>query len=249
MGFAQKGGSVLSYVRIAARDEWLNQVRIDTQQADVLLACDMVVGASAEALQTVRHARTRIVVNTHRIPNAAFVRDPDASLHAEALLDKMRHAAGEDFVSDCDAQALAARFLGDSIGANILMLGFAWQQGRVPVSLAALMRAIELNGVAVAANRLAFAIGRMAAADPAGLDALWNARHPLPQVVAPRTRRAGRGSRRAARGLWRAPLRRALPSAGRRRARHRRRARGRGGGDHLLSPAGREGRIRGGAAL
>ncbi|PRH34210.1 indolepyruvate ferredoxin oxidoreductase family protein [Burkholderia gladioli] len=187
MGFAQKGGSVLSYVRIAARDEWLNQVRIDTQQADVLLACDMVVGASAEALQTVRHARTRIVVNTHRIPNAAFVRDPDASLHAEALLDKMRHAAGEDFVSDCDAQALAARFLGDSIGANILMLGFAWQQGRVPVSLAALMRAIELNGVAVAANRLAFAIGRMAAADPAGLDALWNARHPLPQVVAPRT--------------------------------------------------------------
>ncbi|GAB7536711.1 indolepyruvate ferredoxin oxidoreductase family protein [Burkholderia sp. 3C] len=187
MGFAQKGGAVLSYVRIAARDAWLNQVRIDTQQADLLLACDMVVGASAEALQTVRHDRTRIVVNTHPIPNAAFVRDPDASLHADALLDKMHHAAGDARVSECDAQALAARFLGDSIGANILMLGFAWQHGLVPVSLAALMRALELNGVAVAANRLAFSIGRMAAGDPAGLEALWQARHPVRAAAAPRT--------------------------------------------------------------
>ncbi|MBI0327141.1 indolepyruvate ferredoxin oxidoreductase family protein [Burkholderia plantarii] len=180
MGFAQKGGAVLSYVRIAARDEWLNQVRIDTQQADVLLACDMVVGASADALQTVRHARTRVVVNTHRIPNASFVRDPDASLHADALLDKMRHAAGDAFVTDCDAQALAAKFLGDTIGANILMLGFAWQQGLVPVSHAALMRAIELNGVAVPANQLAFAIGRMAAGDPAALEALWREQQAAP---------------------------------------------------------------------
>src|SRR6185437_2271791 len=111
----------LSFVRFAARDEWLNQVRIDTQQADVLLACDMVVGASADALQTVRHGRTRIVVNTHRIPNAEFVNHPDASLHAEALIDKMRHAAGAELMSTCDAQALAGKFLGDTIGANLLM--------------------------------------------------------------------------------------------------------------------------------
>ncbi|MGV2292687.1 indolepyruvate ferredoxin oxidoreductase family protein [Trinickia sp. YCB016] len=177
MGFAQKGGSVLSFVRFAARDEWLNQVRIDTQQADVLLACDMVVGASAEALQSVRHGRTRIVVNTHAIPNASFVQNPDASLHADALIDKMRHAAGEDFMSACDAQKLATKFLGDTIGANILMLGFAWQLGLVPVSHAAMMRAIELNNVAVPMNQLAFAVGRLAAGDPAGLDALWAARH------------------------------------------------------------------------
>jgi indolepyruvate ferredoxin oxidoreductase len=177
MGFAQKGGSVLSFVRFAARDAWLNQVRIDTQQADVLLACDMVVGASAEALQSVRHGRTRIVVNTHPIPNASFVQNPDASLHADALLDKMRHAAGADFMSACDAQKLATKYLGDTIGANILMLGFAWQLGLVPVSHAALMRAIELNNVAVPMNQLAFAVGRLAAGDPAALDALWAARH------------------------------------------------------------------------
>jgi indolepyruvate ferredoxin oxidoreductase len=184
MGFAQKGGSVLSFVRFAARDEWLNQVRIDTQQADVLLACDMVVGAGADALQTVRHGRTRIVVNTHAIPNASFVQNPDANLHADALIDKMRHAAGEERMSSCDAQALATRFLGDTIGANILMLGFAWQLGLVPVSFAAMMRAIELNNVAVQMNQLAFSIGRMAAADPAGLETLWTQRHAAQPAVA-----------------------------------------------------------------
>lgn len=174
---------MLSFVRFAARDEWLNQVRIDTQQADVLLACDMVVGASADALQTVRHGRTRIVVNTHAIPNATFVQNPDATLHADALIDKMRHAAGAERMSTCDAQALATRFLGDTIGANILMLGYAWQLGLVPVSFGALMRAIELNNVAVQMNQLAFSIGRLAAEDPAALESLWQARHAAKQTV------------------------------------------------------------------
>ncbi|KAF1028471.1 MAG: hypothetical protein GAK40_00918 [Burkholderia plantarii] len=187
MGFAQKGGAVLSYVRIAANDAALNQARIDTQQADLLLACDMVGGAGADALQTVRHGRTHVIVNTHTIPNASFVRDPDADLHADALLEKLRHAAGDTHVADCDAQALATRFLGDTVGANVLMLGFAWQRGRLPVSLAALMRALELNGVAVEANRLAFSIGRMAAADSTGLQALWQARHPVPAAPPPHT--------------------------------------------------------------
>lgn len=166
---------MLSFVRFAATDALLNQVRIDTQQADLLLACDMVVGASPEALQTVRHDRTKIVVNTHAIPNASFVQNPEANLHADALLDKMRHAAGpnaRDAMRSCDAQALAQRFLGDTIGANILMLGFAWQLGLVPLSLAALMRAIELNNVAVAANKLAFSIGRLAAHDMKALESL-----------------------------------------------------------------------------
>ena len=169
MGFAQKGGAVLSFVRFANTPQALNQVRIDTQQADVLLACDMVVGASADALQTVRRDRTRVVVNTHAIPNATFVQNPDASLHADALLAKMRHAAGNGKLDTCDAQALAQRFLGDTMGSNIIMLGYAWQLGLVPVSLHALQRAIELNNVAVPMNQLALAIGRLAAGDPSAL--------------------------------------------------------------------------------
>jgi indolepyruvate ferredoxin oxidoreductase len=169
MGFAQKGGAVLSFVRLAARRDLLNQARIDTQQADMMLACDMVVGASEAALQTLSRGRTRLVVNSHEIPTDVFVRNPDANLHSAELLDKMRFAAGAEQLTTCDAHALAGRLLGDTLGANILLLGHAWQMGLVPVSLAAIEHAIGLNNVAVETSRLAFHIGRLAAADPTAL--------------------------------------------------------------------------------
>ncbi len=172
MGFAQKGGAVLSFVRLARDQAMLNQVRIDAQQADAVLACDLVVAASADALQTVRHGRTSILANVHPIPVAESVRRPDAELHVDELLAKLRFAAGSERVQTFDAQALAQDFLGDTVGANIVALGFAWQRGLVPVGLAALQRAIELNGVAVASNQLALALGRLAAADPSALAAL-----------------------------------------------------------------------------
>ncbi len=171
-GFAQKGGAVLSYIRIALTADALNQVRIDTQQADCLLACDLVVGASNDALQTVKRGRTAIIANTHTLATANFVLDPHATLHAPALLEKMRFAAGDAFVTTIDAQAIAERLLGDTMPANIVMLGFCWQRGLVPVSEQALLRAFELNGVAVALNKTAFALGRLAAAAPAALDRL-----------------------------------------------------------------------------
>jgi indolepyruvate ferredoxin oxidoreductase len=172
MGFAQKGGAVLSFVRVAPTPDLLNQVRIDTQQADALLACDLVVGASADALGTVKHGRTVVLANTHEIATAAFVRNPDASLQAKALLAKLRHAAGDEQVGTLDAQALAQQLMGDTMPSNIVMLGAAFQRGLVPVSEAALLRAIELNGVAVDGNKVAFAIGRLAMANSGALERL-----------------------------------------------------------------------------
>ena len=171
MGFAQKGGAVLSFVRVAPTADQLNQVRIDTQQADVLLACDLVVGASNDALQTIKAGRTVILANTHELPTAAFVRNPDATLHAHELLEKMKFATGQqaDFLKTIDAQSIAQKLLGDTMPSNIVMLGAAWQAGLVPVSLAALERAIELNNVAVESNKTAFALGRLALAAPAAL--------------------------------------------------------------------------------
>jgi indolepyruvate ferredoxin oxidoreductase len=169
MGFAQKGGAVLSFVRLGETPDQLNQVRIDTQQADAILACDMVVGASADALGTVKHGRTVIVANTHELATAAFVRNPDAHLESESLLAKMRHAAGADRVFASDAQAIAQRMLGDTLPSNIVMLGAAYQRGLVPVGEAALLRAIELNGVAVQTNKIALALGRLAVASPQAL--------------------------------------------------------------------------------
>ena len=172
MGFSQKGGAVLSFVRLGVGPDALNQVRIDIQQADAILACDMVVGASIEALQTIKHGRTQIVANAHKIATAAFVRDPDANLHESALIEKMRFAAGAKNVVTCNGNALTQQLLGDTIMTNILLMGFAWQRGLIPVSLEALERAIELNGVAVDANKVAFGAGRLAAFDPKALQSL-----------------------------------------------------------------------------
>ena len=170
MGFAQKGGTVLSFVRLADHPSRLNQARIDAQQADAVLGCDLVVAASVEVLQTMRRGRTRAVINTHCVPVASDMRNPDADIQPEVLLARIREAAGEQAVATLDAQALAEELLGNSTNANILALGHAWQSGLVPVSWAALSRAIELNGVAVERNLLALAIGRLAAADPKALE-------------------------------------------------------------------------------
>jgi indolepyruvate ferredoxin oxidoreductase len=143
-----------------------------------------VVGASPEALQTVRHGRTRVLANVHEVPVAESLHNPDANLRVGELLQKLHFAAGQSRVETFDAQTLAHDFLGDTIVANILALGYAWQRGLVPVSLAALQRAIELNGVAVQNNLLAFSLGRLAAADPAACQALRGAAfsEPLPDI-------------------------------------------------------------------
>jgi indolepyruvate ferredoxin oxidoreductase len=165
MGFAQKGGAVLSHVRIAPSPTMLNQVRIDLQQADAILACDLVVAAMPDALAVMRKEHTQVVANARAIPTAEFTRNPDAIVDKDVLLDKLRAAVAARNVFALDAQETASRTLGDPICANIMMMGYAWQKGLVPVGLPALMRALELNNVAVEMNKKAFLLGCLAAAD------------------------------------------------------------------------------------
>jgi indolepyruvate ferredoxin oxidoreductase len=185
MGFAQKGGAVMSHLRIAQSPAALHQVRIDLQQADAVLACDLVVAAMPDALGVMRQGHTRVIANEHEIPTAAFTRDPDAGNDMDGLFARLHGAAGASQVSRIDAQHLATRLLGEPIAANLLMLGYAWQAGLVPVSLAALQRAIELNDVSVDSNRKAFMLGRLAAAAPHALDQLGRKQEKVIQFSAP----------------------------------------------------------------
>ncbi len=166
MGFAQKFGPVLSYIRIAADPALLNQVRIDEQQADALIGCDLVVSSSPQASKTYRHGSTRAVLNTTEMSTADFVRHRDANLKAGQRINEIRNAVGRDNLTAIAANRIAEKLLGNTIYANVLMFGAAWQLGLVPVSLKAAMRAIELNGVEVERNQQAFSYGRIAAHDP-----------------------------------------------------------------------------------
>ncbi|MGE0280408.1 MAG: indolepyruvate ferredoxin oxidoreductase family protein [Rhizobiaceae bacterium] len=164
-GFAQKFGPVLSFIRLAETPDAINQVRIDNAAADALIGCDIVVSSSPKASATYR-AGMKAVVNLAEMPTGDIVRIRDADLQSRRRLKEIARVAGEDNLRSFDANRMAEKLFGDSVYANMLMLGFAWQEGLVPVSLAAMERAIELNGVTVQRNRQAFAAGRLAAADP-----------------------------------------------------------------------------------
>ena len=169
-GFAQKFGPVLSFMRIAATPNAINQVRIDTGAADALVGCDIVVSSSPKASATYR-AGMRALVNLAEMPTGDIVRRRDADLAVRRRLKEIERVAGAGNVRAIDANALAENLFGDAVFANIVMLGHAWQQGLVPVGFDALDRAIELNGVAIEQNRQAFAAGRLVAADPAAFTA------------------------------------------------------------------------------
>jgi indolepyruvate ferredoxin oxidoreductase len=166
MGFAQKFGPVLSYIRFARNPSELNQVRIDNQQADALIGCDLVVSSSSRASRTYRRGKTRAVINTTEMSTADFVRFRDANLQANKRVDAIAEITGSDNLSTVAANDLAEALLGNTIYANVLMVGFAWQNGLIPVSASALLRAIELNGVEVEQNIRAFNWGRIVAANP-----------------------------------------------------------------------------------
>ncbi|MBV8032508.1 MAG: indolepyruvate ferredoxin oxidoreductase family protein, partial [Betaproteobacteria bacterium] len=162
-GLAQKYGAVMSHVQLAARPEGLHAARLDTGGADLVVGCDLVVTASADALAKMAAPRTQAVVNATVTPTAEFVRNPNWRLPGTDLQRDIADACGRtDFVA---ATELATALMGDAIATNMFMLGYAFQKGWVPLSAESLERAIELNGVAVEFNRQSFAWGRRAAVD------------------------------------------------------------------------------------
>jgi indolepyruvate ferredoxin oxidoreductase len=160
---AQKGGSVMCHLRIASRGVAINQPRIDWGEAQGVIMGDLIVGCLPDNLGVIRKGSTRVLVNTHIGSTAEFTRDPNADTRAPELLAKVSHAAGDDRIVAFDAQAVATERFGDTTGANMLLIGHAWQQGLIPVSEEAILQAITLNGVAVEANMQAFAADRILA--------------------------------------------------------------------------------------
>ena len=184
LGMAQKGGAVMSHIRIAESPERIHAVRIAAGSARLLLGCDLVVSASAEALSKAAPETTRAIVNSHEIITGDFTRNPDLPFPSRDLRAGIVRAVGQGGAEFIDATGLATGLLGDSIASNLFMLGYAYQKGSVPVSAAAIERAIELNGVAVAFNRKAFDWGRRAALDPAAVEA-----RAVPQDAVPESHR------------------------------------------------------------
>ncbi len=174
-GLSQKNGAVVTHVKIAERPQDISAIRIAAGGCDLILGCDLVTSASERILSTADRTRTAAVVNEHETMPAQFTRDADFRLPGEGMRLRIE-AACDGRASFFDATALATALLGESIAANLMTLGYAWQKGLVPVSQDAILKAIELNGAAVRMNTAAFQWGRRAAHDPAAVAAVVGAR-------------------------------------------------------------------------
>lgn len=168
-GFAQKFGTVLSYVRLAETPEAIHQVRLDEASADSVIACDIVSTSSPKASVYIRPG-TGVVLNEAEMPTADVVLNRDANLRVSDRVNAIGGVVGMQNVSTVNANALAETCFGNSVFANIILLGMAWQRGLVPVSIEAMMRAIELNEVAIDQNKAAFGVGRLLFAKPQALE-------------------------------------------------------------------------------
>jgi indolepyruvate ferredoxin oxidoreductase len=171
-GLAQKGGAVFTHLRIAKSPEDIHTIRVSAGMADLILGGDLVVSGSKKVIGAVREGQTIFVANTAEIMPGEFTRSPDFSLPTERIKRTIRKATGEENAHFFDASSTAQALFGNSLGANMFMLGFACQHGGLPVSADAVERAIALNGEAVDMNVAAFRWGRRAAHDPAAVKAL-----------------------------------------------------------------------------
>jgi indolepyruvate ferredoxin oxidoreductase len=165
-GLAQKGGAVYSHVRMAPTPQDIHAIRVSAGKADLVLGCDLVVSGSKKVLAAVRENHTVFVTNTAEVMPGDFARSADFFLPTERLKKAIRRAAGEHKAHFFDATRTASALFGNSLGANMFMLGFGFQHGGLPVSAEAIEKAITLNGQAVAMNVAAFRWGRRAAHDP-----------------------------------------------------------------------------------
>ena len=168
-GLAQKGGATWSHVLIANHQDEIRTTRVSMAAADVIIGCDPIVTASKETALRMRHGRTRVALNSHGTPTAAFVKNGNWENPAEQCLAEIAQAVGVEGVCAFDADAMANQLMGDTIYVNPMILGYAWQKGWIPLTRESIVRAMELNGVQVQNNQTAFEWGRHAAHDAAAV--------------------------------------------------------------------------------
>ncbi|HEY1363360.1 MAG TPA: indolepyruvate ferredoxin oxidoreductase family protein [Xanthobacteraceae bacterium] len=171
-GLAQKGGAVYSHMRVAERPEDIHAIRIAAGAADLVLGGDIVVAGNRKVLAAVKHGTTEMVINTAEFLPGDFTRNADFSLPTERLKRAIIGDAGHEKTHFVDATAAANALFGSSVGANIFLVGYAYQLGALPLAAASIEQAIELNGEAVEMNKGAFNWGRRAAFEPAAVEAL-----------------------------------------------------------------------------
>jgi len=164
-GLAQRNGPVTSHLRVANSPSDLHATRIASGSADLIIGCDIVVTTGIEAMSKINSDKTNMVINNHVAPTSSFASDPNLDLSSARMIKGLKDAGSEDLIHFINATKLATSLIGNAIGANLFLVGYAIQKGLFPISLQAVERAIELNGVSIQSNKESIYWGRLAAID------------------------------------------------------------------------------------
>ncbi|MEZ5845040.1 MAG: indolepyruvate ferredoxin oxidoreductase family protein [Hyphomicrobiaceae bacterium] len=186
-GLAQKGGAVACHMRVAASPDGIHAIRVGVGGADVIVGGDLVVTASNKILEAIEPDETAVIVSTYEMTTGDFTRNPTLTVPGLRLKQAIRDRVRSGPLTMLDAHDIAVKLFGDSIAANMLLLGVAHQLGHVPIGAEAIEEAIRLNGAAVEMNLAAFGVGRLAANDPTAVEAMAGLRPEPSAPLAPGT--------------------------------------------------------------
>jgi indolepyruvate ferredoxin oxidoreductase len=182
-GLSQKAGQVFSHVRIRPRPGEYVPAQVGEREAHLILACDLIAAVNTDTLRAVIPEKTLVIANQDLSATADFQTNADLTVSVDSLVERLR-SVSRLAPALIAAGSISLGLLGDSIGANFVLLGFSWQTGAIPLQLDSIERAIALNGKAVQANLQAFNAGRQSALRPSVIDV---AKKPLSEFVAQRS--------------------------------------------------------------
>ena len=163
-GLAQKGGAVWSHIKVYEKDNKPFSHKISPASANLLLACDAVVGTKPEIQEVLSDKRTNSLVNTNTIPVADFVTNRDIDFKSSEVFDLIEKTTKS--IEGVPAVEMAEKLTGDAIGGNMIMLGAAFQMGLIPLKEESIIAAIELNKISIESNIYSFRLGRAYMANP-----------------------------------------------------------------------------------
>ena len=165
IGLAQKGGAVLSHLRIGKSPEDIHSPRIASQGADLVIGGDLVVTGGHKTLSVIKSGHTKLVINSYEMITGDFTKNADMLFPSLEIKQAIQQTAGTDNTEFLDASRLATALIGDTIATNMFMLGFAFQRGLIPLERSSIEQAIEINGMSVESNKQSFLWGRRTAHD------------------------------------------------------------------------------------
>ena len=182
-GLAQRNGPVTSHLRVANSPEELHSTRIATGTADLIVGCDIVVTTGMESISKINKDKTNMVINSHVAPTSTFASNPNLDLSSARMIKGLKAVTSDELIHFINATKFATSLMGNAIAANLFLVGYAIQKGLFPISLPAIERAIELNGVSVEMNKESIYWGRLAALNIKKVESIAFSEIPSTEII------------------------------------------------------------------